>query len=404
MIPSGRDVTLVLCDASGEVVGGAGPFAVPTPWWQLVEDVVTAAAGAGLDVTVLRLLGGESATGWATSGGHTIYLAELHDGTHTVGDVAGDVDLGDHPLRQAWARPGGPAADLAWATEALEGAGHSLDGAPEQVRSWNLSSIWRLPVAGGPLWLKAVPPFSAHEGAMIDWVGACRPSLVPDLVAFDAGRVLLGHVSGEDQYDAGLEVALEMVDLLVDLQAPSTGAIDELLSLGVTDWRLPAFAPEVADCIERHAPELSSDERRALEACADDLGGRAVALAGCGLPDTLVHGDFHTGNVRRGAGTTTVLDWGDSGVGHPLLDIAELSLCLPAEDRPVLSAHAAARWSARLPGVDAARALELLAPIAGLRSAVLYERFLAAIEPTERCYHAADPLPSLRRAAASLLG
>jgi hypothetical protein len=32
---------------------------------------------------------------------------------------------------------------------------------PTQVRTWNLSSLWRKPVEGQTVWLKVVPPFFA---------------------------------------------------------------------------------------------------------------------------------------------------------------------------------------------------------------------------------------------------
>ena len=61
-----------------------------------------------------------------------------------------------------------------------------------------------------------------------------------------------------------------------------------------------------------------------LARLVDGLPDRFADLASCGLPDTLVHGDFHPGNTRGVPGRTetlVLLDWGDSGVGNPLLDL-----------------------------------------------------------------------------------
>ena len=74
----------------------------------------------------------------------------------------------DEPLRASWARPGGPAEDLAWADAALELAQTPRVAPAVQVRSWNLSSLWRLPTNRRCTWLKAVPPFFAHEGAVLE--------------------------------------------------------------------------------------------------------------------------------------------------------------------------------------------------------------------------------------------
>ena len=51
------------------------------------------------------------------------------------------------------------------------------------------------------------------------------------------------------------------------------------------------------------------------------LPARFAEVAACGMPDTLVHGDYHPGNVRGEPGNLTMLDWGDTGVGQPLLDM-----------------------------------------------------------------------------------
>ena len=53
-----------------------------------------------------------------------------------------------------------------------------------------------------------------------------------------------------------------------------------------------------------------------------------------------------------------------------------------------------------MPGCDPDRARDLLAPVAALQRAAMYQMFLDNIEPSERVYHAADPAEWLTRAAA----
>ena len=174
-----HDVTLVLCGPDGDPLGTTAPFAVEWPWWQDAEAVVAAAADNGLDVIVLRLLGGTPAVeGGPLSGGEVTYLAELRGpapaGLGRVSPVLVSTVLDDHPLRMPWARAGGPSDDLAWATWRLEENGLELTGPPTQIRTWNLSSIWRLATARGTVWLKVVPYFFAHEGVVLGLVGLLR--------------------------------------------------------------------------------------------------------------------------------------------------------------------------------------------------------------------------------------
>jgi hypothetical protein len=57
-------------------------------------------------------------------------------------------------------------------------------------------------------------------------------------------------------------------------------------------------------------------------------------------------------------------------------------------------------WRTAVPGCDPARAGGLMDPVCALRQAVIYDSFLAGIEPNERVYHRADPARWLRTAAA----
>jgi len=111
-----------------------------------------------------------------------------------------------------------------------------------------------------------------------------------------------------------------------------------------------------------------------------------------------VHGDYHPGNVRWSYGGPVILDWGDCGIGHPLLDLpAFLEEAGPATAS--LRERWCRRWAAAVPGSEPARAAELIAPIAALRQAIIYRHFLDRIEASEHVYHRADVPMWLRRAA-----
>jgi Ser/Thr protein kinase RdoA (MazF antagonist) len=146
---------------------------------------------------------------------------------------------------------------------------------------------------------------------------------------------------------------------------------------------------------------LSASERAALDRLTAELPRRLDAVAECGLPTTLVHGDLHPGNWRRHGDQLTLLDWGDVGVGTPVLDVRAFVERL---DGPALRARVRDRWAdawrRRVPGSDPARAVALVAPVAQLAAAAAYQRFLDSIEVTERVYHADDPVHRLREAIA----
>ena len=391
--PPPRVATLVLVDGDGGLLGALPPFRVATPWWQDVEPVVEAVRELhGLEVTILRLLETELPS---PQGGGVTYLAEVGDSRPTTLEPrSGAVD--DDPLRATWARPGGPDADLVWAEEALARVDLARAGAPIQVRSWNLSSLWRLPLDRKTAWLKVVPPFFAHEGRVLDRLGGGH---FPVLLGHDGPRMLLAEIPGEDLYDATLPQLLEMIAILIGLQRAWATRVDELLEIGAPDWRAPALTETIRSVVDRNAAEIAAHDRTMLAAFVAGLPARFVEIGDCGLPDTLVHGDFHPGNVRGDASNLVLLDWGDCGVGHPLLDeTAFLDSIAPTSIEPVRQRWHAL-WREACPGSDPDRAARLLAPIGAARQAVIYQRFLDNIESSERAYHQADPANWLQRTA-----
>jgi aminoglycoside phosphotransferase (APT) family kinase protein len=44
-------------------------------------------------------------------------------------------------------------------------------------------------------------------------------------------------------------------------------------------------------------------------------------LANCAIPQTLVHGDLHTGNIVLQEGNYIYFDWSDGCVAHPFFDV-----------------------------------------------------------------------------------
>lgn len=392
MVVKPRIAELVLVTSDGGLIGSLPAMPVATPWWQDVEPVVRAARDVhGVDVIVLRMLDAELDQ---PHGGRVTYLAEVAEPVRAQ-QWTGVLD--DQPRRHAFARPGGPAADLAWARALLAERGLRSTAPPTQVRTWNLSSLWRVPVEGQTAWLKVVPHFFAHEGDPLAVMAGAR---VPTVLGHDGGRMLLAEIAGEDLHAAELPLLQKMVNLLVELQRSWGGRVEELLALGLPDWRGPALGAAIADVVERTREEIAAEDRVTLADFVRGLPGRFDDVARCGFKDSLVHGDFHPGNFRGDGRSLTLLDWGDSGVGHPLLDQPAFLDAIPNDAAGAVRAHWLQQWREAVPGTDPARASVLLAPIAAARQAVIYGRFLDNIEPSEQSYHRADPAKWLNRTAA----
>jgi hypothetical protein len=381
----GRTVSAIVTHGA-TCAGVVGPFPVGIPWWAEVEPVVAHLEEIlEVPVVVLRLLTVEGADG--ARDGHVTYHVEA---LQPPPDLSGcDFADDDHPLRLPWARASGVRDLLAWAARHV-----SLTGRPEQRKTWNLAALFRLPAADGQVWLKAIPPFAAAEPIAITAFAQVDPGLVPAVLASAPGRLLLADVPGMDCWDAPPELVAYAVHRLATAQSRIERPPD-----GIPDRRPEILSAAVRDLLDGPVgAELTPDELRA----AKNLRWRWEMLAGCGLPDTVVHGDFHPGNWRRGDGAPVVLDFADAHLGNPVLDGLRAIDYLPADRRRPAASSWIAAWSAAVPRSRPAEALRIAEPLAHLAYAVRYQEFLDNIEPSERVYHLGDPAAVIRHALATL--
>jgi Ser/Thr protein kinase RdoA (MazF antagonist) len=224
--------------------------------------------------------------------------------------------------------------------------------------------------------------------------------VAPRLIDFAPGRALVADIVGAVNHEVREPTALRpMVSLLTGLQQRGVGRVEELLGIGVPDRRLVTMVPRIAAVVEQWGSGLDEPERRSVDALVNDLPVRLAAIADCGVPDTLVHGDFHPGNVAGRPDGYVILDWGDSFVGHPLVDELAFVERLPPSTAFEVRRWFVSAWERIVPGSDPARAADLLDPVVALLAAVMYAGFCAGVEPDERIYHEADVLRMLRRAA-----
>ncbi len=409
-----RLVTLVLCDAAGRLKGELPPFLARPQWWPETDEVVRLARERhGLEVTVLRLL----TAGTGHAGGAVSYLAQVTAGTPDGTAVLspGHRAAADSNPRNRlwWAEPGGLAGLARWVDSTLAGHGRRRTGPLRQRKTWNLSLLVTAPTDAGEVWFKAVPPFLADEGGVIARVGRVDPDLVPTVLGHDGERraILMEQIPGDDQWGlggtAGDEVVIaRMVTRWVAAQAALVEDIEHALALGATDLRSASLLDDVRDLAGRPCVRdaLTREEGTMLDSLVSGLPDRLEAIAACGLPDTLVHGDLHPGNWRRALTPDerlTLVDWGDVAVGNPVIDMRAFVERLPGHDlRQRTTREWAEQWRRHLPGADPVCAAELLRPVVQLDAAVTYQRFLDHIESTERIYHERDPAARIRAACA----
>jgi aminoglycoside/choline kinase family phosphotransferase len=307
------------------------------------------------------------------------------------------------PLRPPWARPGWLAPAEAWIDDRLRALGLAPAGPAAQVKVWSISCLLRVPTeGGGAVYFKAVPPLFAQEPAITRGLARRYPGAVPEVLAVEAERgwMLLREFEGREMAGcvdpAPWEAALR---LLARMQIEHVGRGNELGAWGCPDRGLDtmisdlkALLAETLPRLERHGLGLTEAERAEIEGLVPRITAGRDRLADAGIPATLIHGDFHAGNVMITGGdggadpVPLIYDWTDAARAHPFFDLLTL---LPFEDSDPMAAHRERLRDAYLepwreagfgtPG-DLAEAFELAQALAPAYHAESYRRIFDQTE------------------------
>jgi aminoglycoside phosphotransferase (APT) family kinase protein len=189
-----------------------------------------------------------------------------------------------------------------------------------------ISATARVPTAdGGSAWFKAVSPLFKAEVAITRLLHTAIPEAVPHVIASDedAGWLLLDDVGpGPVGFAATDEQLTAAIRRLVQIQVRTAGREEELRAVGVADRPLERLADDLAaamdDPAEIEGPDVA---HRRLATVVEWVRRQSDWLAVVGLPETLVHGDFHVFNVIERDGEPVIIDWSDAAISHPLLEI-----------------------------------------------------------------------------------
>ena len=116
---------------------------------------------------------------------------------------------------------------------------------------------------------------------------------------------------------------------------------------------------------------------RLVDACA--------ALVALDIPDTLVHGDLHPGNIVVSPTGPIVVDWSDAAVGNPFVDLATFLVRTKDRDlrRRLVDAYVDG-WDGVLPRSRLEVAGELAMTIGSLYQVATYQALLPALDEPDR--------------------
>jgi hypothetical protein len=396
---------LILLDATQ--VGADLPRVFVPRWTRTTEQIQTIAKERwGLSVLVAEFLGDEP-------GGDGVVVAEaLDEGKahrphgylwRSLGEIDGAII--SHQERAVLGnllRDGrtdrGPFYRLGWirglyewidSTSAVDRGCHFTSDV-KQLNASPTSTLLRLRRKDAKVyWFKAAGPPNAHEGPITSLLAGLFPGYLPAMIAShdewngwlmeDAGSPLDGLRS------IRLPTLEHVVRRLAELQRASADHIPAMLMAGCRDQRTPALLAGIhellpylheAMAMQRldSVPRIDFGRLRNIE---EVLEQACFGLEWIGVPNSLIHGDIHLGNILVNGRKCVFTDWARASVGNPFVTFAQLRDQLAHERRthawlPQLTRAYQEVWEPVLPDFLIRRAFSLIPMIAS--ASYLYGR------------------------------
>jgi len=220
---------------------------------------------------------------------------------------------------------------VTWAQEFLERTGYSLEGEPQLIHDLPWSKVFCFHTAYGQIYLKIPAEVFAHESVLFNFLSKEGILHIPKIISYnpslkcflmkDAGNPLRENL--KKNFD--LLLTSHTLRTYANIQVICIDYVDQLLNVGVNDWRLAKLPSLYNTFITNHtlfeSEGLNYDEIKQLENLSGTFQILCERLSALGIPETLEQGDFHDNNILVRDQEVTISDFGDASISHPFFSI-----------------------------------------------------------------------------------
>ena len=291
--------------------------------------------------------------------------------------------------RPAWSDPDWYRRVVGWITATLSPIATGIQILP--VRLWGIAAVVRVDSDAGRYWFKATCAHFWREPVTSLFLSEQVPNAVAHVVAVhvdepwmlleDVGTMTFAHSDVGD---------LRAIEALVGVQRTFFDRVDDLLAMGCQLRPLSALPSELGATLDLpstdHFIDVSEHDRRNV---IESLTNAVAVLGRHATQNTLVHGDFHPGNVAVVGDRAVIFDWSDAAVTHPLIDIPSWTSWYrddPERIQAIWDAFRAA-WGDGLPAALFEEHRIDMQIAACAYHTVSYARIVATMEPSRRQEH-----------------
>ncbi|AYC28508.1 aminoglycoside phosphotransferase family protein [Paenisporosarcina cavernae] len=193
-----------------------------------------------------------------------------------------------------------------------------------EVKQTDMSGVYQGKDETGHFFAKMVSEAASFEADVTHYLAKQFPTETVDVIAIhpEFSWMIFRELPGEPLRANQTQAAYKgMIQAYARLQQHAIPHVDQLLELGVIDRRIPVLKQEINDHLEALCDTgLSFEEKAQVMALKTELLSMCDELNGQ-LPDTLDHGDLHSGNCFVHEATYRFFDWGDASITHPFLSV-----------------------------------------------------------------------------------
>ncbi len=218
---------------------------------------------------------------------------------------------------------------LAWAQAWLLENGYTETLPRELVRERPWSQVTRFHTDHGSLYLKQVAPAFGDEAKLLVMLNRLGYTPITRTLANDDALIcFLMTDSGTPLRNAlkqnyRVDIFAGLMPQYAELQQDATYYVNEMLKLGLPDWRLARWPELYADLIAKVTTHgLPADTIAALQNLSPRVAEICQQIAAYNLPETLDHGDFQDNNVLIKVNKLVINDWSDAAITHPFFSLA----------------------------------------------------------------------------------
>jgi len=304
-------------------------------------------------------------------------------------------------MRVPWAKLGWFDRASIWINRQLETLSLSATAPIEQVKSQTRSCLLRVRTTDGTLYLKAAYGIFGTEATFTDFLSQLYPDYLPKLIAVNTEQqwMLMREFEGQHLGKAvdvsRWEIALRRY---AEIQVQMANQVDQLLDVGFPDRRInqlaqriePLFADNTVLLLPQNDPFLEHSDLEELRTLIPQLLSWCEVLETCGVPQTLVHGDFYCQNVIDAQQSNIYFDWSDSAVSHPFFDAGFFLFDIAQELSNVVDVQARLRdaylepWTVYLPMKQLTSIFQTTQPLAALYHAIVSYEISQHLESAHR--------------------